>query len=453
VIDRTTKLIAAGELILLLLTSPLFLFFKPWMAPLLLLLPLLWLIRFYTRHHFVPRTPVDWPVLGLLFMTLVSLLVTPELQASLDKVVGLAYGVALFYAFVDWGQRQRSELAPALAVVVLGSGIALLSLLGTAWQIKWMWFWQIIVHLPDAFNSLPGAEGGFNPNTVSGTLILFLPLQLCLLWGILTGTELSSAQRKWWTVGVGLSLIPITFVLLLAQSRAAWAALIVGIVALIGIATKKAYLAVVLGMILAAVALVVIGPILAGNDLGIESGMTRSPEISLHARAEIWSRGLWAIAEYPLTGNGMDVFRHAAWTMYPLYRLPYNQDLGHAHNILIQVALDLGIPGLVAYLAFLGTTLIVGWQSFHKSASQMSRMIALGGVVGLIAHGAWSLVDSLPLGARTSFLWWLMVALVLTIAMRETLSIRQVSKSQTLSGAHRGLLQVGKTNGQEPGMT
>jgi hypothetical protein len=41
--------------------------------------------------------------------------------------------------------------------------------------------------------------------------------------------------------------------------------------------------------------------------------------------------------------------------------------------------------------------------------------MALGGVVGLGTHAAWSLVDALPLGARTNFLWWTAAALVATI--------------------------------------
>jgi O-antigen ligase len=39
--------------------------------------------------------------------------------------------------------------------------------------------------------------------------------------------------------------------------------------------------------------------------------------------------------------------------LYPLFTVPLDSDIAHAHNIFLQTALDLGIPGLVAYLALL----------------------------------------------------------------------------------------------------
>jgi putative inorganic carbon (HCO3(-)) transporter len=48
--------------------------------------------------------------------------------------------------------------------------------------------------------------------------------------------------------------------------------------------------------------------------------------------------------------------------LYPFFTVPPDTDIAHAHNIFLQTALDLGIPGLVAYLALLGSALVVCWQ-------------------------------------------------------------------------------------------
>ena len=130
-LDRITEWLSAGELALLLIAAPLFLFIRPSLAPVLLLLPVLWLARRYNRGHFVPRTPIDWPVLGLMTMALLSSLVTPDFSFSFRKVIGLVYGVAVFYAIVDWGQRHRTAFPTEAVVVGLGCGAALLALLGT----------------------------------------------------------------------------------------------------------------------------------------------------------------------------------------------------------------------------------------------------------------------------------------------------------------------------------
>ena len=462
-IGRAIQWISAGELAILLLTSPLFLFFRPSLAPVLLLLPALWVARSRRngpiRGHFVPRTPVDWPILGLLTMTLISMLVIPDPVSSLDKIVGLIYAIAVFYALVDWGQRQQSGLPVALVVVVLGAGTAILALLGTQWGVKWSLMEGIIPHLPQVVSDLPGAESGFNPNTVSGTLILFVPLQLSLLWGVVSDDSMPRTKRGSFgphqrlALGIALSLVPTVGVALLAQSRAAWAALILGLLGLglCGQATSfrrkpipmdalspqnrrrsfavgKTHVAFILIVVVALIVLTVLGPVGVIRWLVQQGWMTGSTEVSWSARVEVWSRGLWAIADFPLTGMGMDTFRRSTQLIYPFFHMPQGQDLGHAHNIFLQVALDLGIPGLISYLALLGGTLAVGCRTYKQPhpggtrQSRLNRLIVLGGIVGLATHAAWSLVDALPLGARTSFLWWTMLALVVTIVIRDAAS-------------------------------
>ena len=76
---------------------------------------------------------------------------------------------------------------------------------------------------------------------------------------------------------------------------------------------------------------------------------------TLGGRAEIWSRALYVIEDFPLTGMGMNTFRRVMPVLYPTTPIGSNdaliEDVGHAHNHLLQAALDLGLPGLIAYLA------------------------------------------------------------------------------------------------------
>jgi putative inorganic carbon (HCO3(-)) transporter len=84
--------------------------------------------------------------------------------------------------------------------------------------------------------------------------------------------------------------------------------------------------------------------------------------ITLEDRVEIWSRALYAIQDFPFTGCGLGAFRRVVPILYPFFTVPPDTDIAHAHNIFLQTALDLGIPGLVAYLALLGSALVVCWQ-------------------------------------------------------------------------------------------
>jgi putative inorganic carbon (HCO3(-)) transporter len=419
VIDRIASWLSAGELVILFLTAPLFLFIRPSLAPVLLLVPLLWIARRVSYGHFVPRTPADWSVLGLLAMALVSIFVTFDLESSLDKVTGLVYGVAVFYGLVTWGLRKRSPLSLAVLVATLGAGTAFLSLLGTQWNVKWSMMSALKPYLPQLISNLPGAELGFNPNTVSGTLITFVPLQICLLWALASQKGFSSPRMRWLALGVGLSLALTSTVISLAQSRAAWATLILGLLTMAGVLAKRVRGVLFLAVVLGVIALAAIGPVGVTEWLAGQGWMTESAEASWAARTERWSRWLWAIAEFPLTGMGMDTFRWSGWQRYPFFHTRLSGDLGHAHNGYLQIALDLGIPGLVSYLALLGGTLILGWQSYRRSVIRLTSLITLGSIAGLAIHAAWSVLDALPLGARTNFLWWTVLAMAVASIVRD----------------------------------
>jgi O-antigen ligase len=399
---------------------------RPFFSPAFLLFPLLWMARRRSRGYFVPRTPADWPILGLLSMTLVSTLVTPDLLGSLDKISGLVYAIVLFYAFVDWGQGQPSLLALALVLVALAGGTALLSFFGLQVSAEWAVLKPITSRLPQVISGLPGAELGFNPNAVSSTLITFIPLQLALLWGLLSSASLQGSKRRWIALGVGLLLSLTGFIVLLAQTRAAWAAVVFGVTGVAALAARRFRFFFVALIAVGLIVLVVVGPV-GVTEWFFQQGLTVGVgEASWVARIERWSRWLWAIAEYPLTGIGMDVFRWLGWEMYPFFQAPFGADLGHAHNTFLHIALDLGLPGLVFYLALLGGALAAGYWSYRHSSDRLTRLITAGGLMGLATHLLWSFVDVLPLGARTNFLWWTVVALVVTGAIRENRSIKPV---------------------------
>jgi putative inorganic carbon (HCO3(-)) transporter len=364
-------------------------------------------------------------------MALISIWSTPDFLFSFGKIVGLLYGIALCYAVVEWGQRRESILPVALVVVGLGCAAAILSLLGTGWVVKLPLLNLIVPYLPEVIRGVPGAESGFNPNQVTGALIMFLPLQICLLLGVVTDDSLPTAGRYWLALGLGLALALTTIVVLLAQSRAAWAAVALGLLGLGAIAVRR--LRPILAVLLLAgiVALMGLGPVGVGEWLAQQGWMVSSGEASWTVRLELWTRGLWTIAESPLTGTGMNIFRQIVWRSYPPVSLPYGLDVGHAHQTYIQVALDLGLPGLVSYLAVLGGTLASGWRVYGGSSRRLARLVAIGGLTGVVVQAIWGLTDAVALGAKQSFLWWIVVALVITTAIQASAETPSVTGLET----------------------
>ncbi len=164
---------------------------------------------------------------------------------------------------------------------------------------------------------------------------------------------------------------------------------------------------------------------LMGNNLA--SDLTFSIG-TLQQRVEIWRRALAAIRDFPFTGMGMNVFRKALPQLYPIFSFPNSFDIGHAHNEFLQSALDLGIPGLIAFIAlYIGAfwMLVRLWvASRHPStvidesgilglsASVFLRAAVIGLGSGLAAHFFYGLTDAIALGAKPGLLFWMLLALI-----------------------------------------
>jgi len=123
-------------------------------------------------------------------------------------------------------------------------------------------------------------------------------------------------------------------------------------------------------------------------------------------RVEIWSRAIFMIQDFSFTGIGMGSFTEVADTLYPFSSSPGR--ISHAHNLFLQVAVDLGIPGLIAWLAILLTVIFVSWQVYCSGKTSQNGLIAgigaalLCSQIALITHGliacaTWGMVRPAPL--------------------------------------------------------
>jgi putative inorganic carbon (HCO3(-)) transporter len=246
---------------------------------------------------------------------------------------------------------------------------------------------------------------------------LFIPLQAALLTGNARTqlmSALSSGSRRILLVGAHTALLALTTgTLLLTQSRGAGFGLMAAGLAFLmwhGRLTRTLAAVVLAGLAILAVAL---GPRRL-VDLAIsQSGPEMARNVS--GRVELWSRAIYAIQDVPFTGMGMNVFRKVMPRLYPTYLSTPDLDVAHAHNHLLQVALDLGIPGLIAYVAIWLTVAALLVRTYRRSATPIARTLAGGLGAGLIAHFTFSLTDAIPLGAKVGVLFWLTLALAVAL--------------------------------------
>lgn len=393
----------------------------------LLLVAITWLYPlFRTKKSLLPSTPLNLLLLlwGITF--LVGALVTADPLLTLPKTTGLLLGFAVWRYLLRTIHSQQHLYYAFWGFTILGLGLTFIGTFSTNWLFKIPLIATLLQRLSLQILVFPEAPNvGTHTNQLAATILLFWPLLLVL---IASRRQFVWPKVVWWSVGA--TAVFTTLILILTQSRSSW----VGALASIGfllfcwhqflpasrlkLLMRNASL-VALGMLLLLV--IFIGP------RTIQAWWLEPPDeslvgsfASLNLRQEIWPWALTAIQDFPFTGIGLGAFRQAGLRLYPL-NLPLDYDIGHAHNIFLQVALDLGLLGLSSYL---GILLVVGWMAWRVAKhDEAKRPLALGLLAGLIALHIQGLADALAPGAKPGVLFWYNISLI-TILFQTSFSSR-----------------------------
>ena len=420
------------EVACLLAATPFLLYPSLLSVPALALLLIPWMLRWKARGAPTVRTPMDVPILCLLLMVPVAVWASALPQESLRKVLGIILGVAYFYGIANTAHTKRSIWGWTSILVAMGVGVSIVSLVGTDWAYyKTLPLQSVYQRLPRLLHNVTTyGRGGFHPNEVGGTLALVVPVALatCLAaWmgnpGLATALNgrpgagrwpLFDGLRRTGTVSrisaqvvVTLAFALTAAVFLLTQSRSAYLGLAVGLI-VFGMARSRWFLVVLLILLVATSALVwQVGlEDLTGTLLQLESGRLAV------GRLEIWRRAVSLMQDFPYTGVGLNMFPHVGDAMYPYPSVGLWARVPHAHNNLLQVGVDLGIPGLVAYVGMLVVFVLCAWRVHRLSESRSMRLLASGVFAGMLAHQVYGLTDAITLGAKPGFLLWVMWGLM-----------------------------------------
>jgi len=357
------------------------------------------------------RTESKWPAVALLSLAVaVSVAIYPPTQpVELRHVTNLCMGVGLM-AFLARAIRSDSSLvfagvtfsfgaAVVLAVGVLGASISAAKLLlGAGPMVSQPSFdW-----LPTIAWNLPGLDrsGGYvNSNALGGAALLVLPTCVCAVLA-------TFRQRSHWLLkaGAGLGVSVSLAALALSRSRMALLGLLV-LAAVFGLLSsryrKAVFASIGVAVVLAAGAFLYTGYVAPDNRT---QGIAMAWE-SVSARVAIWTEAARAIGDSPLFGIGVSRFHEVLLPTGEVSRV------SHAHNIFMQVALDLGALGLVAYLALFGGVAVDAVRAARQGGT--SGAIAGGAGLSILAVHWFGLADAIALGSKVGMFQWFAAGLIL----------------------------------------
>ena len=374
------------------------------------LLFIVWLIaRVWEKRYFVPLSPLRFPCLIVICSTLIGILVSADPSLTFPKATGLLLGFAWWRLLTKLTNNKTDLKINLLFCILVWLAITAIGLLNSKQVIT-------LLPLPQISNSLilrlgtilGNSDSGINANQLSGTLLLFVPLLVALGFD---KAQYSRLTRITFAIIV-IATIPILYI---TQSRSGWIGAFVGFISVIIVSTAIYYQISVYRTAIVGILFVLGGSILLQRQLiallseatlvETTSGAVRS----LTLRQEIWHWGVVAVGDFPFTGIGLGTFRAAVYRLYPI-DFPIGFDFAHAHNVFLQIALDIGLIGLIAYIAIL---LICGWMCITLiQQSVPDHALSIGILSSLIAFHVYGLADTLALGSKSGIILWMSLGLL-----------------------------------------
>jgi O-antigen ligase len=415
-----------AELAVLLLIAPVLWF--PSLRPVLTGLGLaLWgcliLAEGLALHEFWPRSVYDLPLLLLSSMVLIGVLRSSELLLTIPKLTSFILGLALYRLILRGARQPRALLGALWALLALGLCFSAVALSSGLRPSKVPEVSSYFAYLPRLLQALPESQGGrVNLNQLGGSLLYILPLGWAVAlapWSRRAAHISAPAWRIPWPVralALALSAL-LTAALLLSQSRAAWAGMLAGLLCLLACRGREGQCAVLLVLVALSLGWFFWGRAQLAPALlqALEKSLPSAVGgISLAGRVEIWRRAWECIMQQPLFGCGLGTFRLLDGVMRPS-RTVFDVGTAHAHNVFLQMGFDVGLPGLLAYLLLVYQAIRQSWRALLSHAPLL-QALATGCLASLLAYHVYGVFDVVALGAKTSVLFWGLLALPAALA-------------------------------------
>ncbi|MEA3441022.1 MAG: O-antigen ligase family protein, partial [Chloroflexota bacterium] len=351
-----------------------------------------WIIRCIAYHRLSIRTPIDGSAAVLFLTILVTLYVTALPEITNQQSLRLLMGMILFYAIVNWTSTEKDLRLLITGTAFTGLILALAAPFSVQWAVDKLSF--LPNSLYERFTQI--FSDVVHPNVLAGVLILILPITAS--WLLYTWREMNWLNRILFTLTNLLILVVIIF----TQSRGAWIAVASMLLAALLLHWRRGWIGILLIIFLSIAAIYQFG------ITSILEGLASNPTIGdFNNRMDIWFRAIYMIQDFPFSGIGMGLYKVTADTLYP-FSSTSAAGIPHAHNIFLQVGVDLGIPGLVSWLSILIAMVLAAWQTFqYGRQSHIHWITGLGSglllsQVGLVIHGltdavVWGMVRPAPI--------------------------------------------------------
>ena len=137
---------------------------------------------------------------------------------------------------------------------------------------------------------------------------------------------------------------------------------------------------------------------------------------SVRDRIYMWKTGLNMIIDRPLLGQGLNTFMANYEKFTPQEGRVYGSGISYAHNCFIQIAAEIGIFGLCAFLWMIGATIKDSVNIQRIIKDNFLSSVHLGFFCGVITFLIYSAFETTLYSFRLAILFWYSLGVLMAIS-------------------------------------
>ncbi|WP_235814501.1 O-antigen ligase [Propionispora sp. 2/2-37] len=232
-----------------------------------------------------------------------------------------------------------------------------------------------------------------NPNLLAGFLVI--------MSAIIAGLSCGVQKIRHRVLLYGL-LLMLAACLLFTYSRGAWVSILAVIVIFSLLYSRKFFWLLLLIPLL----------LLYGQHNAWERVLSifNPTDTSASMRMALWESTMAMIMDKPWFGVGWGAY----WLAYPQYDFYIHNaetTIFHAHNMYLGLAAEIGIPGLLSFLAILCGHMLLTFKLLRQGSKWMAGLM-LGILAALASLAVGGITDYILFNIQMSMLFWLLLAIV-----------------------------------------
>lgn len=368
----------------------------------------LWITRLILERRFTfVRTRLWWPIIIFTLITLVSVVGSIDVEYSLTNIKKYTFiSVFLFFAIVNNVQDLKDVKILLLALMISTGVFSLLALI------------DYFLFEPSFGSRLSFRYLDKNLGRFSKFYDVVIPINLALV--LITKEKIKK-------VLFGLVFLLSITTILFMQMRGSYVVIFLAILAIAFVYRKKLFVFILIIPFFIAI-MMPSNMATRAREMFKFGGYVKSDGV-LNYRLDTWKGAVRIIKEHPVLGLGIGKsnFGKTAKKFNDL-NIPYD----HAHNTILQIAVELGLVGLAAFLWLFGSVFYHGIKGYFSLPKTDERSVLIFGILcgigALFAHGFIAYFYK----HEAFFMLWVSVAFLFAL-IEVNVKKSRPSRAQTLS--------------------